>query len=231
VEGLQYKQGTNFCRLSFWRAIADRFPEERSCLASFLAYHSAEVLSGVKPGNLVNIPDSIHPCGKNMFALWLRHGDSLLNGTGLHAMVMVKRKGSLLVYIYCRESLENLLTGSRVRNFLKKAGYGEYPDCEAVLVELERRMRHNDFPHEIGLFLGYPLKDVAGFLGWAKLPVSHQDAWKIYGDPRRSLELAACHRDCRCRMAARLHRAADPCLCLRKTNLQHTVPLPWRQAG
>jgi hypothetical protein len=230
MKSVQHPPGDGFCRLSFWQTIARRFPEERSCLASFLAYHGAEVLNGVKPGNLINIP-AHHPCSKNLVALWHHHGASLLTGSGLVAKVLAARRNSLLVYLYCRDSVENLLNQGKVRNFLKKAGYGDFSDCEAALTELQCRMRQGGFPHEIGLFLGYPLKDVAGFLGWAKLPVSGQDAWKIYGDPRKSLELAACHRDCRCRMAKRLHRVTDPSLCLRRKGHSPAAVSTWRQAG
>lgn len=208
-----------YSRLSFWRTISERFPEERSCLASFLAYHSAEVLSGLKPGNLVNISNKKHPCGKNLFALWQRHGSSLLDESGLVARVMVQRKDSLLVYIYCLESLEGLLAERKVRNFLHKAGYDEFNDYGDALEELKRRLEKTNFPHEIGLFLGYPLKDVAGFLGWANLPISGQSAWRIYGDPQKSLELAAGHRNCRCQMVEQLSRVSDPCLCLRQRKL------------
>lgn len=36
---------------------------------------------------------------------------------------------------------------------------------ERCVAELIRRVRHEeDFPHEIGLFLGYPSEDVSGFI-------------------------------------------------------------------
>ena len=51
---------------------------------------------------------------------------------------------------------------------------------------------------------GYPLKDVAAFMGWVSLPFSCQRLWRIYGDPRRSLQLAQRFTHCRNRMARRL---------------------------
>jgi hypothetical protein len=230
MKRLENRWTANFCLPSFWRTISEKFTDERSCLACFLAYHSAEVLSGVKPGNLVSISNCVHPCGKNLLTLWRRHGDALIADSGLVAKVLAVRRDSHLVYLYCRKSLDSLLAEHRMQNFLKKAGYGELSDSDAALAELERRLRQGGFPHEIGLFLGYPLKDVAGFMGWTKLPVSGQDTWKIYGNPRKSLELAACHRDCRCRMAERLRRSAEPSRCLRK-QCAPVVSGAWRQTS
>lgn len=214
MECLQNHRNRNFCLPSLWRAISERFPDDRRCLACFLAYHSAEVLSGVKPGNLINISNRRHPCGKNLFTLWRRGGQSLLDDSDISAKVLAERKDSLLVYIYCPESLIGLLKERHIRKFLEKAGYGDLSSGDSALAELKRRMGLGGFPHEIGLFLGYPSKDVAGFMGWARLSVSCQVAWKIYGDPCKSLKLAVCHRECRRRMAERLRRDDEPSLLL-----------------
>ena len=64
------------------------------------------------------------------------------------------------------------------------------------------------------VFLGYPLKDVIGFMGWAPLPFSSQGPWKIFGDPRESLGLAEAHRRSRSRKARQLDRCGDPIKCL-----------------
>ncbi len=204
MECLQNRRNRNFCLLSFWRTVSEKFPDERSCLAYFLAYHSAEVLSGVKPGNLVNIPDRRHPCGKNPFILWRRHGQALLADSDISVKVLEERRNGLLIYIYCPEALNNLLMEPRIRNFLEKAGYVDLSSGDSVLAELKRRMGQGGFPHEIGLFLG---------------------------DPRKSLALAALHRDCRCRMAERLRRDDNPSYLLRR-NFSHPAAafFVWRQA-
>jgi len=80
---------------------------------------------------------------------------------------------------------------------------------------LKSRLAEGGFPHEIGIFLGYPLKDVAGFLGWTRLPFSCQGPWKIFGDPRPSLRLAARFRFHRQSMARRLARSDAPLFPLR----------------
>jgi hypothetical protein len=79
---------------------------------------------------------------------------------------------------------------------------------------LASRFAGRAFPHEIGVFLGYPLKDVAAFMGWVRIPFACQGPWKIYGDPRESLRLAETFRCCRRSMAQRLTCCASPLDCL-----------------
>lgn len=43
-------------------------------------------------------------------------------------------------------------------------------------------MRTKDFPHEIGLFLGYPLEDVQGFIENRAEGYKCVGCWKVYGD-------------------------------------------------
>ena len=71
-------------------------------------------------------------------------------------------KDRLLVYICHRGRLEAYLFLPEVRAFLKKFGY-TYSSAGEALEQLEGRM-NGEFPHEIGVFLGYPLADVCGFL-------------------------------------------------------------------
>ncbi len=104
---------------------------------------------------------------------------------------------------YNHTHLERHLSHAGIRTLLHKAGYEADASCESLLDELNRRVGTNDsFPHEIGLFIGYPAKDVAAFMGLVNLPFACQGPWKIYGDPVQSLGLAERYRCCRQRMSA-----------------------------
>ena len=53
-----------------------------------------------------------------------------------------------------------------------------------LLQQLSRRLCcEADFPHEIGVFLGYPLYDVVGFIENAGRNFTCCGCWKAYGDP------------------------------------------------
>ncbi|MCM2359052.1 MAG: DUF3793 family protein [Geobacteraceae bacterium] len=202
--------------LSPWNAIAARFPDERDCLASYLALESAEVVAGVKPGNLVNVVNRKRPCGRNPYALWRRDGGTLLAASELAVLELLDRRSSLLLYIFREDLLQELLDRKPVAAILERCGYREPANLQATLADLQLRLRSGSFPHEIGIFLGYPLKDVLAFMGQITLPFACQGPWKIYGNPRQSLELAERFRECRCRMAFRLAGCDDPALCLQE---------------
>lgn len=206
-------------RRPLWHDLAERFADERDCLAAFLALETAEVLDGDKPANLINVPNRRRPCGRNLYQLWRRHGAALMGQSTLVVRELVDRGDSLLLLFYQPQTLAALLAKANVAGFLLQAGYPRPVVVDSALAELQERFATMGFPHEIGVFLGYPLKDVAGFLGWVKLPVTCQGPWKIYGNPGKSLALADGFRACRRRMAYRLSRCAAAVDCLRSNGV------------
>lgn len=213
-----------------WQELSVRYPEDRDCLASYLVLELAEVLQGEKPANLVCLANRRRSCGRNLYQLWKEHGASLLEESGLKVRELADRGSSLLLLLYRPDALAALLGQKSVRIILGKAGYAEQTDSERVLSELEKRVAGEGFPHEIGVFLGYPLKDVVGFMGWAALPFTCQGPWKIFGDPRESLKLAETHRRCRCSMSLQLASIGNPRECLRVKSAANGNEMAARQA-
>lgn len=201
-------------RKPVWTDIAGRFSDDRDCLAAFLAFETAEVLAGVKPSALINLPDRQRSCGKNFFSIWKEHGQDLIRESALAGTVLVERPDSLLLFLYDRGALRRLLAEKKVVALLRMAGYVGELDLDSLLTELGSRFGSGVVPHEIGIVLGYPLKDVAGFMGISRRQFSCQGPWKIYGNPQESLLLAETHRQCRRRMAGRLLSGWAPYQCL-----------------
>ncbi len=199
-----------------WRDLSHRFVDDRDCLAAFLALETAEILEGVKPANLVNLVNRKQGCGRNLYRLWKSVGPVLLDSAGLHYRELCDRGSSLLVLIYHPAALEALVADRRVSALLRQAGYNHGDSLEKILSCLEKRLGPGSFPHEIGVLLGYPLKDVAAFMGLAQIPFTCQGPWRIFGDPRSSLRLAETHRDCRHRMAWQIADGRCPLECLRR---------------
>ena len=128
--------------------------------------------------------------------------------------VLAGVKPANLLSMVNRAHLEQHLADAGIRTLLYKAGYDKTASLDQLLAELKKRVTNGDtFPHEIGLFIGYPAKDVAAFMGLVKLPFACQGPWKIYGDPLQSLGLAEQYRCCRQRMCAVLasgnHKALE----------------------
>ena len=89
-----------------------------------------------------------------------------------------------------RESrLTAVLADEKVQSFLRQEGYrlpeaGEAPDVGNMLTQLSRKLCCSaEFPHEIGVFLGYPLGDVVGFIENRGKNFTCCGCWKSYGDP------------------------------------------------
>jgi hypothetical protein len=183
--------------------ILERFNNPLDCLIAHLMLECSEVLGGVKPANLISLVNRTRSCGRNLYQLWQQHREGLTaRFPDLTIRVLQTRQRAVLLLCYNRYHLEHHLSHVGIRTLLHKAGYEADSSCESLLEELCRRIGMNDsFPHEIGLFIGYPAKDVAAFMGLVNLPFACQGLWKIYGDPVQSLGLAEQYRCCRQRMS------------------------------
>ena len=70
-----------------------------------------------------------------------------------------------------------------VMTFLKAYGYQDSMSIMEMLEHLRYRMESSvDFPHEIGVFLGYPLMDVKYFISRRGNGYSMCGEWKVYHD-------------------------------------------------
>jgi hypothetical protein len=56
--------------------------------------------------------------------------------------------------------------------------------------------RDMKFPHEIGVFLGYPLQDVKGFIENNGRNSKYTGLWKVYGDKAASIRMFEKYRKC-----------------------------------
>ena len=96
------------------------------------------------------------------------------------------------ILFYHRSALDNWLADQQRLKILQELGYpGEYSLAtylNCLVAKLRRYEADNgDFPHELGIFLGYPLKDVLGFMDYVNLDFTEQSEWKIYGNRAVSL--------------------------------------------
>lgn len=113
---------------------------------------------------------------------------SLFQGTDIQYRKLLDSDGKCLVLFYRREELAEYVGRIGVRSFIREYGYRDM-ELEGMLDHLTLRAasfahRGMGFPHEIGIFFGYPVADVRGFIeneGKGCLFVGY---WKVYGDPR-----------------------------------------------
>ena len=65
------------------------------------------------------------------------------------------------------------------------------------IVQLVKKLRsESSFPHEIGLFLGYPPEDVCGFIENKAEDCKCVGCWKVYGDADKAQLLFDKYKKC-----------------------------------
>lgn len=137
--------------------------------------YSAPTLAGLKIG-------SIFTC-KCECALKLEQNikqrNKLLNSKGIYFKVLRVFNGVALVYVYRKNQLEKALKSNEISEFLNKFGYANF-EVDNSLEILASHLEKTDFPHEIGVFLGYPLCDVIAFIENNGKNEKFVGYWKAY---------------------------------------------------
>jgi len=124
--------------------------------AMFL-YFSAPILRRIKPVVLI-------PVHSHCYETWMECQHFSREVTGLSTIEIRKRNGTILLMIYDKSVLSSHLYNPKSSEILKQYGYPADCELEEALKILENHFLLPCFPHEIGIFLGYPPKDVQSFI-------------------------------------------------------------------
>lgn len=142
-------------------------PKQR--FESLLANYCAPTLKQYKYANMFHLPkddDSIR--------LLIKHYNQQFNSKGIY-FILIEQESQYTIYVY-NSKLKDYISSNAVQNFLKSY---QYPNTfELCIQELKKRLNTKNFPHEIGVFLGYPLDDVIGFI--EHKPYYFVGDWKVY---------------------------------------------------
>ena len=143
------------------------------------------VVLGSKPAEIINIPGSIEE--KQMKLAKIESFFS--NCSRIAYRIITTHDGGKRVLFINEKSMEKNLSNKKCINFLKFVGYPSDYKLNDYMNELVCRLQSEEFPHEIGVFLGYPLKDVLGFMGYGKGELVEIRNWRIYGDKEISYKV------------------------------------------
>ena len=158
------------------------YGKETPMSEDLLIRHCSPTLAGIKTGNLFSC---VCPCRKELTKS-ISGLNRRLVPRGIRILPLRVCQGRALIYVYRPHALEDDLTDHQARELLLHYGYmPENPN--ACVMHLIRRLRSTEeFPHEIGLFLSYPPKDVLGFILNRACNHKCQGCWKVYGDEQES---------------------------------------------
>lgn len=157
-----------------------------------LIRHCAATLAGHKCGSLFCYrPDGTKDTRSQVDAL-----NALLSGKGIRALVLKDCPRGDAVYVYRPSMLRQRLCEKETAAYLGALGY-DTADVDACLRLLASRVSCPAFPHEIGLFLDYPLSDVIAFIENGGRNCLCTGCWKVYSNAADAERRFALYRKCR----------------------------------
>lgn len=144
--------------------------------------HCAPTLAGIKTANMFTYT----PMNRNKLSMEIEEENRKLNCRGVFVEVLRTSEYKALVYVYRKKKLEQDLQCEGACALLKDCGY-ECQETDCCIRQLQERFFEKDgFPHEVGLFLGYPLDDVTGFIEQKGKNYKCCGIWKVYGNEKQT---------------------------------------------
>lgn len=186
--------------------------------------HCAPVLTGIKPASMFSCPlKSAQCCGNpactslKLVDFLLAYGDcrARLSRLGIEMTILDQRERSALVFVYRPSHLLRTISSKESAEFLKTLGYDVSDVNKSLNILAQRidvanpgsgRRRTCSFPHEIGVFLGYPVEDVIGFMENQGDNYLVCGCWKAYSNASDAItcfcRFEECTQDLVCRHEA-----------------------------
>ena len=144
----------------------------------YLIRNCAPTLAKLKTANLFSCPYK----NKSEVVEALCSLNRKLSRKGLRILPLRFSEDKALIYLYRPNFLAADLCHSEARRILNPMGY-DCANSEQCLAQLAKKLRTQEtFPHEIGLFLGYPPGDVCGFMENRPCSCKCVGCWKVYTD-------------------------------------------------
>ncbi|MEE3333828.1 MAG: DUF3793 family protein [Ruminococcus sp.] len=167
--------------------------------------YCSPTLAGIKTGSLFSCSFDNH----NELFGFLRELNLSLRSKGIRFFPLRIKNNKALIYAFRPLRLYSELKNKEAKKLLSQRGYNT-DNCGKCLALLMKRLGDGeDFPHEIGLFLGYPVEDVKGFIENKAACAKCVGCWKVYGDEDRARRLFNQYRKCT-RVYEKQWRAGKP---------------------
>jgi len=146
-----------------------------------VALQCSPLLTGIKISNLL-----ITNCENEHLVR------QLFKNTLFSAEMIYKSDKRIKFLIFQEDKLVDYLSGKEENALLNFLGYNEM-NLPEIFAEFSNRFtrymeNRENFPHEMGLFLEYPVDDVIGFMDNQGKKYLHIGYWKVYGNLQKALE-------------------------------------------
>ena len=140
-----------------------------------IAFQCAPFLKRVKLASMINIDQSL--CVEL---------PGVLKGTDISFKILGIKDNNCRILFYREKEFRKYITCYEYMELLKSCGY-QHQDVSSILTRLSERMQLalnsiDDFPHEIGIFLGYPIEDIKSFIMYKGKQYLTTGYWKVYNN-------------------------------------------------
>jgi hypothetical protein len=190
----------NKCMLANIYQLILQLRGERNRLEVFIRWAAGPAIGGIKPASLVRLPRN------GMDRAWDTWGEEICRALDISAAPLRESSTGVLVLLYRRCLLRRALKGPSGR-YLKSLSYSVGAGLDSCLKYLANRFSNPDqFPHEVGVFLGYPLEDVVDFSAGKPSPYNCRGYWKVYHRPEKAKRAFVCMDRARLKMVGEFSR-------------------------
>lgn len=157
-----------------------------------LVRHCSPTLAGMKTANMF----SCYFEDESEMKQSVRKLNAVLVKKGLRVLPLRFHNKRALIYVYRPIKLSQDLQQDTACCLLKKFGYTTVKPERCIVHLMQRLSDSEEFPHEIGLFLGYPPEDVSGFIENKAEKCKCVGCWKVYGDEVKAQKTFAKYKKC-----------------------------------
>ncbi len=161
-------------------------------IEKYLIRHCSPTLASLKTANLFTYK---YECDIELYNTLEEWNDSF-RSKGVKMRILRKKENVALIYVYRESMLKLDLEKAGVDLFLGQYGY-EHRDIDYAIDKLSERINESEsFPHEIGIFLSYPLADVIAFIENKGQNCKCVGCWKVYFNECEAIKKFARFKKC-----------------------------------
>lgn len=163
-----------------------------------LIAYASPTLAHLKTGSLFAVSGENTALAEEMARI-----NGMLRPRGLRLVALHSEPSRTLLYLYREQALRETLLCPKAQTLLAACGYQTFTPEEALSTLRDRLTASDDFPHEIGVFLGYPPEDVIGFIRNGGRNCLCAGCWKAYANESEARRTFARLNKCRAVYARR----------------------------
>lgn len=156
--------------------------DNKEYVETFLVYSLSLLIAGAKPAVTITIKKDNYTLYNN----WNLFGSPFIKELNLKYIELRKCLDAVVIIVYDELLLEKQLKLESNIEFLINLGYPSNLSINDYINTLKSRYEQYHCPHEIGIFLGIPIKDVKDFIECTTKKCLLCRYWKVYNDSEKA---------------------------------------------